>query len=399
LAPPPLPKADRHLTDFLLITEIFPPRHGGSGRWFAELYGRLPPGTAMVAAGDTVGAETFDRGAGSAFTIHRMNLSSPSWGLRSLTGLRFYLSSYRRLAHLVGHRGVRQVHCGRCLPEGVLGWLLSVRFGIDILCYVHGEDIQAAAESRELSWLVRRVLTRSRCLIANSHNTARLLKEQWQVPENRIAVLHPGMDAQRFVPAPIDDDFTRVMGWTGRKVILTVGRLQRRKGQDMLIRAMPAILSAHPSALYVVIGDGKEKAGLRALVNELNLEQNVQFLDAVDDDTMIRCYQQCTLFALPNRTDGSDIEGFGMVLAEAQSCGKAVLAGDSGGTRETMRVGESGMIVDCSSPEPLAEAVVSLLDAPERLAAMGELGREHVVTTLDWPVHVQAASRLFASLP
>ena len=114
---------------------------------------------------------------------------------------------------------------------------------------------------------------------------------------------------------------------------------------------------------------------------------------------MVRCYQHCTIFALPNRTDGSDIEGFGMVLAEAQSCGRPVLAGNSGGTRETMLVGESGVIADCTSPQSLADAVNGLLDnGTEALSEMGNIGRKHVVKQLDWSVHVEKAVKLFEEL-
>jgi phosphatidylinositol alpha-1,6-mannosyltransferase len=387
------------LTSTLLISEIFPPRHGGSGRWFAELYGRLPRDDYLVAAGATDGDAAVDASLADRLQIVRLPLASESWGLRSLRGLSFYLRSYRALAKLVRSAGITQVHCGRCLPEGVLGWLLSLRFSLPFLCYVHGEDIQTAAESRELTWIIQRVFSRTVRLIANSENTARLLVTDWKVPEHKVTVLHPGMDANRFVPATTDDAVPEDMGWEDRPVILTVGRLQRRKGQDMLIRALPALLKNHPRLLYAIVGDGEERERLVALVAELGLNEHVSFLGEVDDATMIRCYQQCTLFALPNRTEGSDIEGFGMVLAEAQACGKPVLAGDSGGTRETMLVGTSGVIADCTDPAPLAKALDDMLSlGPDTLLAMGQRGREHVCRALDWPVHVKKAQEVFGSL-
>lgn len=382
----------------LLISEIFPPRHGGSGRWFVELYGRLPRDKYVIAAGQAPGDKEADADLSERLNIVRLPLSSQSWGLRSLTGLRFYFSSYHRLMRRIRDENVTQIHCGRCLPEGVLGWLLNRRLGLPYLCYVHGEDVQTAMESRELSWIIRRVFSGASRLIANSHNSAKLLNDNWQVGSDKITVLHPGMDAKRFVPAAANPEFLNKMGWQGRTVILTVGRLQRRKGQDMLIRALPSLIEQHPDVLYAIIGDGEERQALATLVTELNLEEHVKFLGEVDDETMISCYQQCTMFALPNRTEGSDIEGFGMVLAEAQACGKAVLAGDSGGTRETMLVGSTGTIVDCQSPEPLAKALATLLADPEQLEKMGRRAREHVCAALDWPVHVTQATQIFESV-
>lgn len=382
----------------LLISEIFPPVHGGSGRWFVELYSRLSRDHFLIAAGAAADSRSIDEALAQCLQIVRVPLSSVSWGFRSLSALGFYWRTYKTLERIVQAQEVTRVHCGRCLPEGVLGLMLNLRFGLPYICYVHGEDIQTAAESRELSWIIHRVLARCARLIANSHNTAGLLREQWQVPDSKISVLHPGMDASRFAPAEPDPVFLDSMDWNDRTVILTVGRLQRRKGQDMLIRALPLLLEQHPDILYAIVGNGDERQLLEQLVNDLKLQHHVVFLGDIDDATMIHCYQQCTLFALPNRTEGSDIEGFGMVLAEAQACGKAVLAGDSGGTRETMIVGETGVIADCTSPEPLAEALLQLLGNRDRLVTMGQRGRQHVSEHLDWPVHAALAQQIFKLL-
>jgi phosphatidylinositol alpha-1,6-mannosyltransferase len=110
---------------------------------------------------------------------------------------------------------------------------------------------------------------------------------------------------------------------------------------------------------------------------------------------MISCYQQCDLFILPNRTINQDIEGFGMVLVEAQSCSKPVVAGDSGGTKETMLVGETGLVIDATEPQNIVTAVVGLLKDEKKLMEIGEKGREHVVQSLDWKASVLKAKELF----
>src|SRR5262249_56405909 len=137
-----------------------------------------------------------------------------------------------------------------------------------------------------------------------------------------VTVRHPGVDTGGFVPAPPDPAARARLGWHGRRVILTVGALQKRKGQDMLIRALPAIRARCPEVLYAVAGEGWERPYLEALVDELGVRGAVQFRGIPEDDDLIRCYQQCDLFALPNRRIGWDFEGFGIVLLEAQACGK-----------------------------------------------------------------------------
>jgi phosphatidylinositol alpha-1,6-mannosyltransferase len=177
--------------------------------------------------------------------------------------------------------------------------------------------------------------------------------------------------------------------------VLTVGRLQKRKGHDVMIKALPAIRESVPDILFAVIGDGEERENIERLVIEYGVADQVQLLGEVDDATMISCYQQCDLFALANRQVGRDIEGFGMVLVEAQSCGRPVLAGASGGTRETMRIGETGIVVPCEEPHRLADELRTLLSDRERLEAMGRAARPWVVENLDWNALTEQAAELF----
>lgn len=380
----------------LLISEIFPPIHGGSGRWFWELYSRLPRDEYIIAAGVSNGSSEYDDN--HDLNVKRLPLSSISWGIKSMSGLIFYWNNLWNIRKLVKQHTITKIHCGRCLPEGVFGYLMYKFYDIPYLCYIHGEDIETASSSRELSFIVNKVLTNASKLIANSKNTRNILIHHWKVAPDKAVVLNPGMDASRFVPAEYDRKIRQNLGWNDRPVLLTVGRLQKRKGQDMLIQALPEIKKQHENILYALVGDGEEKQALIELVEKLDLQENVQFFSEISDETMIHCYQQCTLFVLPNRSIGKDIEGFGMVLAEAQSCAKPVLAGDSGGTAETMIIGETGFIVDCTKPEPLARKINQLLLNSSELKKMGLKARQHVSTTLDWEVHTTKAIDIFKEI-
>lgn len=377
----------------LLISEIFPPQKGGSGRWFWEIYRRLPRADYVIAAGQHAGQERFD--AGHDLHVVRLPLRMSEWGVRSRVGLAGYGRNYRRLAGLVRRERIGRIHCGRCLPEGVLAWFLRWRYGVPYRCFVHGEDVGTAVHSREHTFLVRRVLRGAERVFANSHNTAQLLRRQWGLGDDRLRVLHPGVDVSQFRPAAADAAVRRRLGWDARPVILTVGRLQLRKGQDQLIRALPRIRQVFPDVLYAVIGAGEQRAALGQLVCELGLEQQVQFRGEASDEELIPCYQQCDLFVLPNREVAGDMEGFGMVLLEAQACGRAVLAGASGGTGETMRVLESGRLVPCESVEPLAEAVLELLGDAAVRERMGQAGRAWVESHFSWEALGRQASVLF----
>ncbi len=377
----------------LLLSEIFPPTNGGSGRWFWELYSRLSISEYIIAAGQTVGDEAFDKA--HDLNITRVNLSSPSWGIKSITGLKYYWHVFNQVRKLIKLHGITKIHCGRCLPEGFIGYIFNKIFNIPYICYIHGEDVEAAATSRELSWIVKKVLANATTLICNSQNTANLILNNWDVNPDITEILNPGCDTERFIPAQKNDDIKKSLNWQGKRVVLTVGRLQQRKGQDMLIKALPTIKQSIPNILYAIIGGGDEKEQLQALTKELKLQDNVLFMTEISDEQMIQAYQQCDAFVLPNRTIGQDIEGFGMVLVEAQACAKPVIAGDSGGTAETMLIGDTGFIVDCTKPEPIAAKLSELLQNPEQCEVMGTKARKHVELALDWKVHTEKAKKIF----
>jgi phosphatidylinositol alpha-1,6-mannosyltransferase len=376
----------------LLISEIFPPRTGGSGRWFWEIYRRLPEHQVVVAAGEHPFQDDFDRG--HDLRVIRMPLTFPSWGLLD-RGWLSYGRTIRTLKRLVKAERVGMVHCGRCLPDGLLALALKHLCGIAYFCYVHGEEVEIARTSRELTWLTRRVIFGAEFLIANSRNTQRILREEWRLPASRIRLLNPGVDTHRFVPGPRERSVRERLEWGDRRVVLTVGRLQKRKGHDRMIRAIAAIRNAIPEVLYVIVGDGEEHEALSQLVAQTGLSGNVRFAGELDDESLVECYQQCDLFVLPNRQVGRDIEGFGMVLLEAQACGRPVLAGASGGTRETMRIPTTGRVVPCDRPDELAAEVVDLLSDRDRLEQMGEAARQWVVDHFDWDILSRRASHLF----
>jgi phosphatidylinositol alpha-1,6-mannosyltransferase len=229
--------------------------------------------------------------------------------------------------------------------------------------------------------------------------TQKLLLDDWHLPPERIKVLHPGVDTKRFVPAARDALVRSQLGWENRPVILTVGRLQKRKGHDMMIRALAEIRKAIPDVLYAIAGDGEERQSLEQQVEEAGLTRQVQFLGETDDLQLVTCYQQADLFVLPNRQVGQDIEGFGMVLLEAQACGKPVVAGGSGGTSETMRHPVTGQLIPCDSPEQLAVTVAELLNQPELLATMGRAARDWVVSRFDWSALTVQSEQAFTDVP
>ncbi|MBS1817563.1 MAG: glycosyltransferase family 4 protein [Acidobacteria bacterium] len=371
----------------LLLAQVYPPSRGGTGRWMSELYSRLPGCDVVVGTGGRSGNP---RGNGRV-ALANVPLDFASWGLTSPKAAVQHAASLIKASRLVSRQRAEQVHCAKALPEGLLGVALSVLHRVPFVCYAHGEELTLAGTSRELRALTHLVLRRASRVVANSNFTRQLLVTDWHVPEDRLVVMHPGVDTTRFAPAAPDAAVRAALGWGSRPVVLTVGALQKRKGQDTLIRALRAIRAAIPDVLYVMAGSGPDREDLENLARSEGVEDSVQFRGNASEDDLLACYQQCDLFALPNRQIGWDVEGFGMVLVEAQACGKPVVAGASGGTLDTFMPGVTGELANTENPQALAETVIALLGDAERLRTMGRHARERAVRSFDWaPLTTQA---------
>jgi len=369
----------------LLLSEIFPPIHGGSGRWFYEVYRRLDPGSFLMVVQES-SQDTHEIDSHYPHPILRENLHVDERILSNWTSIRRYQQISDRLRNMVRQHKVCAIHAGRPLHEGLVARWMNIRYGIPYLCFIHGEDINIATTSRELKILTQSILKNAYRLVANSNFTVGLLRDDWRVPEEKIALMHPGIDVSQFsqvARAPVARKYTNA----GDVVLLTVGRLQKRKGQDAVIRSVAKLQEKHPNLRYLIAGVGEQEAELRSLVAELSLEKQVLFLGAVSDQEMMDCYRECDIFVMPNRAVGKDCEGFGIVFLEAQAHGIPVIAGANGGTGDAMVHGVTGLRVDCQAsenPVHLTKAIDDLISAPELRRNMGIGGRKFVTENFDW---------------
>jgi phosphatidylinositol alpha-1,6-mannosyltransferase len=207
------------------------------------------------------------------------------------------------------------------------------------------------------------------------------------------------VDVELFNP---DVDGTAIRqrhGLTDRPVIVCVSRLVPRKGQDALIRALPAIRRKVPDAALLLVGHGPYEAELQALAIEQAVATDVIFTGGVAFDELPRYYAAGDVFAMPCRTrrGGLDVEGLGMVFLEASATGLPVVAGDSGGAPEAVREGETGFVVDGRDHAMLADRIVTLLGDAELRNRMGVAGRRWVEQSWSWPMLARTLDELLQS--
>lgn len=368
--------------DILLLSEVFPPTVGGSGELLLNVY-RRTSGLSTTVWTNRISATRLDFVV-QELEVQRNGLSAPYWGLLRRPGFSFHLRRALELRRLSRRNRRLVVHCARALPEGVAAFLARRLGGAPYICWAHGEDIAAARMSREFRMLMERVYRNAATVIANSRNTASMLKADG-VPGERIEVVYPGVDTGRFrpdVPGAADRKARHAPG--GECLILTVGRMQRRKGHDLALQAVAGLRASGLPVRYVIVGDGEERARLEALAGELKVTDITDFVGTVEVEDLPAYFAAADIFCHPNRIDGHDIEGFGIVFLEAASAGVVTVGGNSGGVPEAVEAGVTGLLVSGERADELEQVLRSLVLDPDRRRAMGAAGRERAVREFSW---------------
>jgi phosphatidylinositol alpha-1,6-mannosyltransferase len=373
----------------LLLTEVFPPALGGSAVLFEQIYSRVESADVTVLTRHQPGAAAEDRRG-------RMRLVADgeqpwTWGVMS-GGYNRHWSRARALINQIGS-GPALVHCGRVLPEGLTALVAQRIGGPPFVCWTHGEELAYIHKSREFSVLARLVYRSAAAVIANSQHTARMLMRAG-VPSAKVVVIHPGVDTTRFSPGVSGEHVRQRFASPGELLLLSVGRLQRRKGHDVVITAMDVLRDRFPHLRYVIAGDGEERSYLQQIVASHRLTDRVSFAGAIPESDLPAFYSACDMFLMPNRVERGDLEGFGIVFLEASASGRPVIGGRSGGVPEAVEDGVTGLLVDGGSVEDVAAAIERLATSATLRTDLGHAGRERVLRSFTW----QAAAHAVADL-
>lgn len=363
----------------LVITELYLPTKGGTAVWFDEVYRRLGGKEIHIVTADVPGASEHDLHHPNA--VHRVGLQRHWWLKPESLGM--YAKLLWRAAHVALTNRIDAVHAGRVLPEGLVGWLVARLAHVPFVVYAHGEEITTWRQPGKFR-VMRFVYRHADIVVANSEFTRdELLK--LDVIGDRIRLIYPGVDVERFRPKLPCDDLKAVVGLApNEKLILSVGRLSRRKGFDMVIRSLPALISQGIAVRYALIGIGEDQDYLTSLSRELGMERRVHLLGHVSPQDLPRWYNACNVFAMPNREINGDTEGFGMVFVEAAACGKPALAGVAGGTGAAVIDGVTGRRIDGNSIDAVATCLSELLMHPNLADALGAQGHRRVLCEFSW---------------
>ena len=364
----------------LCITNDFGPRAGGIETFVIGLIERLPKGSVVVYTSKQEGSQPFDQRWLDSFGVEVIRDRS-----------RILLPSFRvgrNVRTLARERGITTVFFGAAAPLALLSHGLR-RSGVQrIVALTHGHEVWWS-KVWPFSWAMRRIgngvdnltylgeFTRSEISRALSKSAASAMKK-----------IAPGIDTDHFSPRPDSLQLRNELKLVDKKVMISVGRLVHRKGQDTLIEALPQILLSVPDAHLIFVGEGPYKEYLLKRANDLDVSHAITFIGRIQYADLPRYICVGDIFAMPSRSRlaGLEVEGLGIVYLEASACGLAVIGGTSGGAPDAVIEGETGLAVDGTSSKAVAEAAITLLSDPERARQMGARGRQWIIDEWRWEI-------------
>ncbi|WP_199255769.1 glycosyltransferase family 4 protein [Mycolicibacterium mengxianglii] len=372
------------MTRVLLVTNDFPPRRGGIQSYLEQLVLRLPDSHELtVYAPQWKGAEAYDRDAAFDVVRHPGTLMVPE------------PSVDRRMRQLIKARQIETVWFGAAAPLALLAPRARGAGAARVMASTHGHEVGWSMLPVARSAL-RRIGDGTDVVTFVSRYTRGRFASAFG-PAASLEHLPSGVDTERFRPDPAARvELRRRYGLGGRPTVVCVSRLVPRKGQDMLIRALPRIRDRVPGAVLVIVGGGPDLDRLRGIAAEYGVTDDVVFTKSVPGDELPGHYALGDVFAMPCRTRGAglDVEGLGIVFLEASATGIPVVAGNSGGAPETVLEGQTGNVVDGRNSDQIVETISALLEHPERAATMGRRGRDWVTRQWRWDTIAARAGEL-----
>jgi phosphatidylinositol alpha-1,6-mannosyltransferase len=363
----------------LFVTNDFGPRAGGIETFIIGLIQRRPFGRTIVYTSFQENSERYDADW------------LTNYGVRVIRDRSKILLPTPRVAfhlrNIVKSEGITTAAFGAAAPLGLLSASIK-RAGVRrTVALTHGHEVWWA-KVFPFNLLLRRIGSTVDVLTYLGEFTRDAISHGLTVQAQQSMVkIAPGIDVDHFLPTDASA-LRKSLGLTEKKVIVSVGRLVHRKGQDRLIEAMPEILKTVSNAHLLLVGEGPHRDHLQKLIQKHRLEGSVTLIGRIDYKDLPLHICVGDVFAMPSRSRlmGLEVEGLGIVYLEASACGLPVLAGNSGGAPDAVVQNETGLVVDGTNNKEIADAAIELLTKVDLSKKMGAAGRQWIVENWRWQI-------------
>ncbi|MBI3034916.1 glycosyltransferase family 4 protein [Candidatus Woesearchaeota archaeon] len=285
----------------------------------------------------------------------------------------FLASQIKSAKDIVEKEKIELIHAHWLIPQGVIGVLLKKIYRLPLIVTIHGSDL-FPLKSIFFKKIQKNAARNADVITVNSKTAEQELISRFPEVKSNVRVIPMGIDAKIFKPKNVKNKFKK---YKNNKIILFVGRLNEQKGVQYLIKAIQSAVLEIKNAKLLVIGEGDYRKYLEKLANELELNGSVEFLGAKPYSDLADYYNLADVFVLPSVTSKIGVEGLGLVLVEAMSCGACVIGSSSGGIKDVIKDGVNGLIFQEKNSEELASKIIKVLKDSKLRKKLRENGLRH----------------------
>jgi phosphatidylinositol alpha-1,6-mannosyltransferase len=373
----------------LFITNDFGPRAGGIETFVHGLIERLPKGSVIVYTSAQLDAADFDA------------MWLQEFGVEVIRDRSKILLPTPRVVKacqgIIRSRELSKVAFGAAAPLGIMARAMRRAGALKIVALTHGHEVWWAKVPPFAFAIKRMSKDIDAITYLGDYTKGEISKALSNADLSKLVQIAPGIDVEHFVPTDASD-LRAELGLTNKSVIISVGRLVHRKGQDKLIASLPAIKAAVPNVHLVLVGVGPHQDYLEKLARKLQVADCVTFIGRINYAELPKYICVGDIFAMPSRSRffGLEVEGLGIVYLEASACGLPVVGGKSGGAPDAVLVGETGVVVDGTDTFEISEACIELLKNPELCELMGANGRAWIIDNWRWEIWATKYAALLA---
>ncbi len=366
----------------LLVTNDFGPRAGGIETFVIGLLERMTHGSTTVYTSKQSETELYDE---TWLTRHGTRVIRDRSSILLPTP-----RVIRQILKVIAEERITHLWFGAAAPLALMMPILKRRHpALRSFALTHGHEVWWA-KIPPFSLLIR-IMGRSLDGIGYLAEYTRREIARGLRPRDRekLVQIAPGIDIEIFKPTEEKsqlESLRETLLLLDKRIIISVGRLVHRKGQDRLIESLPRLRKEFPDLHLLLVGTGPYQGHLEGLVEKHDLRDAVTFVGRIQLDQLPLYLSLAEIFAMPSRDRlaGLEVEGLGIVYLEASSCALPVIVGRSGGAPDALIDGQTGLLVDGNDIDAIAKACGELLRDPARSKAMGAKGREWVRSHWNW---------------
>jgi len=346
----------------LLFTLEYPPFHGGVANYYKNLVKYWPKSSNIFVLNND-----------------KNKLINPK-----LPFLK-WVPSFFKLWKNINKNKIDHILVGHILPLGISTFLISKILGIKYSVILHGMDFNFALKSKRKKIITCLILKNSKNIICVNSYTAKLVEKfLGNKYKKNITVINPGINKSSIINSKYLIKLKNKYNLEDKILLLTIGRLVKRKGIDKVLESLQQVLKKIPNLIYVIVGKGEEINNYKKLINKLKLEKKVIIINNAEDEEKNAWYSLANIFIMAARNINGDFEGFGIVYLEANMHKLPVVAGASGGVNDAVLDGVNGLLVDPVNTCEIKNAIIKLAQNKNLRQRLGNQGYERAIKEFKW---------------